>query len=382
MRLDPCMKHKLVRKAVREFAEAELGPIAHDVDRDARFPWEVVEKMRPLNFFGLQVPRKYGGADLDSISYAITIEEISRVSGAMGLCVTVHNSVGITPILQFGTEEQKERFVRRLASGECIGAFCLTEANAGSDAAGVETHAVATDDGYVINGTKIFVTNGGVCALPLIFAVTDAANPTRSASVFIMERDMPGYSVGEIEDLCGMRANPVSSLFFEDCRVPKENLLGKIGDGIKIALETLDTGRIGIAAQAVGIANAAFEASVKYSKERQQFRKPISSFQSIQNLLADMAVEIDAARLLVYRVCALKDSGKAFGKEAAMAKLYASTIATTVTGRAVQIHGGYGYSKEYDVERYFRDAKVTEIYEGTSEIQRLVISRAVLSELT
>jgi butyryl-CoA dehydrogenase len=376
------MKHKLVRKAVREFAEAELGPIAHDVDRDARFPWEVVEKMRPLNFFGLQVPRKYGGADLDSISYAITIEEISRVSGAMGLCVTVHNSVGITPILQFGTEEQKERFVRRLASGECIGAFCLTEANAGSDAAGVETHAVATDDGYVINGTKIFVTNGGVCALPLIFAVTDAANPTRSASVFIMERDMPGYSVGEIEDLCGMRANPVSSLFFEDCRVPKENLLGKIGDGIKIALETLDTGRIGIAAQAVGIANAAFEASVKYSKERQQFRKPISSFQSIQNLLADMAVEIDAARLLVYRVCALKDSGKAFGKEAAMAKLYASTIATTVTGRAVQIHGGYGYSKEYDVERYFRDAKVTEIYEGTSEIQRLVISRAVLSELT
>jgi butyryl-CoA dehydrogenase len=376
------MKHKLVRKAVREFAEAELGPIAHDVDRDARFPWEVVEKMRPLNFFGLQVPRKYGGADLDSISYAITIEEISRVSGAMGLCVTVHNSVGIYPILQFGTEEQKERFVTRLASGECIGAFCLTEANAGSDAAGVETHAVASGDGYIINGTKIFVTNGGVCALPLIFAVTDAANPTRSASVFIMERDMPGYSVGEIEDLCGMRANPVSSLFFEDCRVPEGNLLGRIGDGIKIALETLDTGRIGIAAQAVGIANAAFEASVKYSKERQQFKKPISAFQSIQNLLADMAVEIDAARLLVYRVCALKDAGKAFGKEAAMAKLYASTIATTVTGRAVQIHGGYGYSKEYDVERYFRDAKVTEIYEGTSEIQRLVISRAVLSELT
>ncbi len=376
------MKHKLVRKAVREFAEAELGPIAHDVDRDARFPWEVVEKMRPLNFFGLQVPRKYGGADLDSISYAITIEEISRVSGAMGLCVTVHNSVGIYPILQFGTEDQKERFVRRLASGECIGAFCLTEANAGSDAAGVETHAVASGDGYVINGTKIFVTNGGVCALPLIFAVTDAANPTRSASVFIMERDMPGYSVGEIEDLCGMRANPVSSLFFEDCRVPRENLLGRIGDGIKIALETLDTGRIGIAAQAVGIANAAFEASVKYSKERQQFKKPISTFQSIQNLLADMAVEIDAARLLVYRVCALKDALRPFGKEAAMAKLYASTIATSVTGKAVQVHGGYGYSKEYDVERYFRDAKVTEIYEGTSEIQRLVISRSVLSELT
>jgi len=381
VRLDPCMKHKLVRKAVREFSEAELGPIAHDLDRDARFPWEVVEKMRPLNFFGLQVPRKYGGADLDSISYAITIEEISRVSGAMGLCVTVHNSVGVYPILKFGTEDQRDRFVPRLASGEIIGAFCLTEANAGSDAAGVETHAVQTRDGYVINGTKIFVTNGGVCSLPLIFAVTDTAEPTRSACVFIVESGTPGYSVGEIEDLCGMRANPVSSLFFEDCRVPGENLLGKTGDGIKIALATLDTGRIGIAAQAVGIAQAAFEASVKYSKERQQFRKPISSFQSIQNMLADMAVEVDAARLLVYRVCALKDAGKPFGKEAAMAKLYASTVSTSVTGRAVQVHGGYGYSKEYDVERYFRDAKVTEIYEGTSEIQRLVISRSVLSEL-
>jgi len=381
VKLDPCMKHKLVRKTVREFSEAELGPIAHEMDRDARFPWEVVEKMRPLNFFGLQVPKKYGGADLDSISYAIAVEEISRVSGAMGLCITVHNSVGIYPIMLFGTDEQKERFVPRLASGESIGAFCLTEANAGSDASGVETHAVASGSGYLINGTKIFVTNGGVCSLPLIFAVTNAAEPARSASVFILEKDMPGYSVGEIEDLCGMRANPVSSLFFEDCHVPQENLLGKIGDGIKIALATLDTGRIGIAAQALGIAQAAFEASVKYSKERQQFRKPIAAFQSIQNMLADMATDIDAARLLVYRVCALKDAGKPFGKEAAMAKLFSSTVSSTVTSKAVQIHGGYGYSKEYDVERYFRDAKVTEIYEGTSEIQRLVISRAVMNEL-
>ncbi|HVN72717.1 MAG TPA: acyl-CoA dehydrogenase family protein [Desulfomonilia bacterium] len=375
------MKHKLVRKTVREFSEAELGPIAHDMDRDARFPWEVVEKMRPLNFFGLQVPKKYGGAELDSISYAIAIEEISRVSGAMGLCLTVHNSVGIYPILNFGTEEQKELFVPRLATGRSIGAFCLTEANAGSDASGVETHAVESNDGYIINGTKIFVTNGGVCSLPLIFAVTNAADPSRSACVFIMENNMPGYSVGEIEDLCGMRANPVSSLFFEDCRVPRENLLGSVGDGIKIALATLDTGRIGIAAQAVGIAQAAFEASVKYSKERQQFRKPISTFQSIQNMLADMATDIDAARLLVYRVCAFKDACKPFGKEAAMAKLFSSTVSTSVTNKAVQIHGGYGYSKEYDVERYFRDAKVTEIYEGTSEIQRLVISRSVLNEL-
>jgi len=375
-----CMKHKLVRKSVREFAEAELGPIAHEIDREARFPAEVVQKMRGLNFFGLQVPKRYGGAEADSISYAITIEEISRVSGAMGLCVTVHNSVGIYPILKYGTEEQKERFVPKLASGEHIGAFCITEANAGSDASGVETSAVADRDGYVINGTKIFVTNGGVCTTPLIFAITDPDKPGRSASVFIVEKGTPGFTVGEIEDLCGMRANPVSSLFFEDCRVPKENLLGKIGDGLKIGLNALDTGRIGIGAQAVGIAQAAYEASVKYSKERQQFKKPISSFQSVQNTLADMATEIDAARLLVYRACDAKDGGKEFGKEAAMAKLYASTVASRVTGNAVQIHGGYGYSREYDVERFFRDAKVTEIYEGTSEIQRMVIARSILSE--
>ena len=380
MVFNPCMKHKLVRGAVRDFAEAELSPVAHEIDREARFPWEVIEKMRPLNFFGLQVPRKYGGADIDSISYAITIEEISRVSGAVGLCITVHNSVGIYPIVRFGTEEQKQRYLPMLARGEHIGAFCLTEANAGSDAGGVETHAVARGDEYIINGTKIFVTNGGVCTLPLIFAITNSEASSRNASVFIVENDMPGYSVGEIEDLCGMRANPVSSLFFEDCRVPKENLLGKEGDGTKIGLCALDTGRIGIGAQAVGIAQAAFEASVKYSKERQQFRKPISSFQTIQNMLADMATEIDASRLLVYRVCALKDAGKPFSKEAAMAKLYCSGAASRITSQAVQVHGGYGYSKEYDVERYFRDAKVTEIYEGTSEIQRMVISRSVLSE--
>ncbi|MGC9324990.1 MAG: acyl-CoA dehydrogenase family protein [Desulfomonilia bacterium] len=374
------MKHKLVRKTVREFAEAELSPIAHEIDRDARFPWEVIEKMRPLNFFGLQVPREYSGADLDSISYAITVEEISRVSGAVGLCVTVHNSVGVYPLLEFGTPEQKKRFVPKLATGEYIGAFCLTEANAGSDASNVETHAVLSGNEYVINGTKIFVTNGGVCSLPLIFAQTDIDAPGGNASVFIVEKDTPGFSVGEIEDLCGMRANPVSSLFLEDCRIPQENLLGGIGDGIKIALAALDTGRIGIAAQAVGISQAAFEASVKYSKERQQFKKPIASFQSIQNALADMATEVDAARLLVYRVCALKDAGRPFSKEAAMAKLYSSTVASRVASSAVQIHGGYGYSKEYDVERYFRDAKVTEIYEGTSEIQRIVIARSVVKE--
>jgi butyryl-CoA dehydrogenase len=376
------MKHKAVRKAVRRFAETELGPIAHDMDRDSRFPWEVIEKMRPLNYFGLQVPKEYGGAELDCVSYAITVEELSRVSAAIGLCITVHNSVAANPIVSFGSEEQKKRFLPRLASGEYIGAFCLTEANAGSDAGAVETTATYDNGQYVINGTKVFVTNGGICDLALIFAVTDTESHGKSASVIMVEKDTPGFSVGELEDLCGMRANPVSSLFLEDVGVSEENLLGHIGDGIKIGLSALDTGRIGIAAQALGIAQAAFEAAVKYSKERQQFKKPIASFQTIQNYLADMATEIDAARLLLYRACAFKDAGQPFGTEAAMAKLFCSTTATRVTNLALQIHGGYGYSKEYDVERYFRDAKVTEIYEGTSEVQRLVISRSVLSQLT
>ena len=382
MDFNPCTKHKAVRKTVRKFAETELGPISHEIDRDSRFPLEVIEKMGPLQYFGLQVPKKYGGAELDTISYAITIEEISRVCAAVGLCVTVHNSVGAYPIVRFGTEDQKERFLPLLASGEYIGAFCLTEANAGSDAGAVETTAIYDGGGYIVNGTKVFVTNGGVCDLAHIFAITDPDNPRSGASVFMVEKSMPGFSVGELEDLCGMRANPVSSLFLEDVRLPESHLLGHPGDGLKIGLNALDAGRIGIGAQALGIAQAAFEAAVKYSKERQQFRKPISSFQTIQNYLADMATEIDAARLLLYRACAFKDAGQPFGAEAAMAKLYCSTTATRVTNLALQIHGGYGYSKEYDVERYFRDAKVTEIYEGTSEVQRMVVARSVLSQLT
>jgi butyryl-CoA dehydrogenase len=382
MDFNPCMKHKIVRRTVREFAEAELGPVAYEIDRDARFPWEVAEKMRTLNFFGLQVPKKYGGAEVDSISYAITIEEISRVCAAMGLCVTVHNSVGAYPIVKFGTEEQKKRFLPPLACGERIGSFCLTEANAGSDAGGVETYAFRQGDNFVINGTKIFVTNGGICGSALVFSASDLKNPEQTTSVFIIEKETPGYSVGEIEDLCGMRANPVSSLFFEDCVVPESNLLSHSVTGLKIGLAALDTGRIGIAAQALGIAQGAFDEALKYAKERQQFKKPLASFQTIQNYLADMATEIDAGRLLLYRACDLKDEGKPFSKEAAMAKLYCSKIASTVTGLAVQIHGGYGYSKEYSVERYFRDAKVTEIYEGTSEVQRMVISRSVLSQYT
>lgn len=380
MDFNPCMKHQLIRKTVREFAESEIKPHVSLLDKESRFPWEIVEKMKPLNFFGLQAPKEYGGAGLDTISYAIAVEELSRVSGAIGLCVTVHNSVGIFPILKFGTKEQKEKFVPAMASGESIGAFCLTEANAGSDAGGVETNALETDEGFLLNGTKIFVTNGGVCGTILVFAVSEGHDKKNSANVFIVEKDRPGFSVGEIEDLCGMRANPVSSLFFEDCLVPKGNLLGRMGQGMKIGLTALDTGRIGIAAQALGIAQAAFEDSVSYARERQQFNKPLSKFQTIQNYLAEMKTSIDASRLLLYRAAACKDSEKPFSAEASMAKLHCSATARDVTDMAVQIHGGYGYSKEYDVERYFRDAKVTQIYEGTSEIQKMVIARSILSQ--
>ncbi len=380
MEFNACTKHIVVRNVVRDFAEAELRPIASDIDRAARFPHDVIDKMKKLSYFGLQAPPEFGGADLDTISYCIVIEELSRVCAAVGLCVTVHNSVGLYPILKFGTPEQKKRFVPDLVSGKRIGAFCITEANAGSDAGGVETTAAPTRNGYLLNGTKIFVTNGGVCGLALIFAVTElAGSPKKQTNIFMVESERKGFSVGEIEDLCGVRANPVSSLFLEEVKLPAENLLGKPGQGFKIGLTALDTGRLGIAAQALGLAQGAFEASVKYSRERQQFGQPISNFQTIQNYLAEMETEIDAARLLLYRAAAIKDAGRPFTSESAKAKLYCATVASKVTNLAVQIHGGYGYTKEYEIERYLRDAKVTEIYEGTSEVQKLVIARHILS---
>lgn len=376
-------KHGLIRKSVRHFAETELAPIAAEIDREAVFPRTVIDKMKALNYFGLQIPGEFGGASLDAVSTAIVVEELSRVCAAIGLCVAVHNGVAVYPILRFGTNEQKKEYLPRLASGEMIGAFSLTEANAGSDAGSVETTAVNRGNDYVINGTKIFVTNGGICDFALIFALVGGGESVSpQSSVFLVESGFKGFLRGELENLCGMRANPVSSLFLEDCLVPGKNLLGRIGDGLRIGLATLDNGRIGIAAQALGIAQGALEAAVRYAKERHQFRKPIAAQQTIQNYLADMFTEVAAARLLLYRACALKDEGAHFGTEAAMAKLYCSKIAAGVSALAVQIHGGYGYSKEYDVERYFRDAKVTEIYEGTSEIQRLVIARAVLSKIT
>jgi butyryl-CoA dehydrogenase len=371
-------KHRAVRRSVRAFCERELLPIAKDIDQEARFPWEVVEKMGRLGYFGIQVPKEFGGAGMDSVSYAIAIEEISRVCGSLGLCVTVHNSVALYPIVAFGSDEQKHKWVPPLARGEKLGAFCLTEPNAGSDAAAVEATAVHADDHYVVNANKVLVTNGGVADICLIFARTDPEAGRKGMSVIVAERGTAGFVVGDLEDLCGMRANPVSSIRLYDCRVPLENLLGKEGMGLRIALAALDTGRIGIAAQAVGIAQAAFEEAVRYAKQRRQFGVPIAKHQAVQMMIADMATQVEAARLMVYRAAVLRDQDKPFSQASAMAKLNASEVASKVTDMAVQIHGGYGYSKSYPVERYYRDARVTRIYEGTSEIHRMVIAKNVL----
>ncbi len=373
-------KHRAVRRSVRDFCERELRPIAAEIDAEARFPWEVVEKMAALGYFGIQVPPALGGAGLDALSYAVIIEEISRVCGAMGLCIAVHNSVAVYPLMAFGTDSQKERWVRPMARGEKIGAFCLTEPNAGSDAGAVAATAIGGDGHYTLNANKVFVTNGGVADVCLIFARTDPAAGRKGISVLVAERGMPGFTVGELEDLCGMRANPVGSIRLNDCRVPRDHLLGREGSGLQIGLAALDVGRVGVAAQAVGIAQAALEEAVQYAKQRRTFGVPIEAHQAIQLMIAEMATEVDAARLLVYRAAELKDEGLAFSKESAMCKLFAAEAACRVTDAAVQIHGGYGYSKAYAVERYYRDARVTRIYEGTSEIHKLVIARAVLQE--
>jgi len=371
-------KHRAIRQSVRRFCDREFRPIAAQIDQEARFPWEVVEKMGALGYFGIQVPKPLGGAGLDTISYAIIIEEISRVSAAIGLCVTVHNSVAVYPIMAFGSRAQIERWVTPLARGEKIGAFCLTEPNAGSDAGGIEATALADGDDYVVNANKAFVTNGGIADICLIFCRTDPSAGRRGISVVVAERGAPGFVVGDLEDLCGMRANPVCSIRLYDCRVPETNLLAREGMGLKIGLAALDAGRMGIAAQAVGIAQGALEEAVRYARQRQQFGVAIQKHQAIQTMIADMATQVDAARLLVYRAAALKDKNLPFTKASAMAKLFASEAATRVTDLAVQIHGGYGYSKAYPVERYYRDARVTRIYEGTSEIHRMVIAKSVL----
>lgn len=373
-------KNRAVRRAVRSFCDREIAPLAKQLDQEASFPWEVADKMGRLGYFGIQAPQALGGAGLDTVNYILTIEEISRVSAGIGLCVTVHNSVAVAPLLAFGTEEQKQRWIPLLARGEKIGAFCLTEPNVGSDAAGIESTAIRDGDHYVVNAGKVLVTNGGIADICLIFARTDPKAGRQGISVIVAERGTPGFFVGDLEDLCGMRANPVSSIRLTDCRISVENLLGREGMGLVIGLAALDTARIGIAAQAVGIAQAALEASVRYAKQRRQFGVPIAKHQSIQTMIADMATEVDAARLMVFRAAVRRDRGHPFSQASAMAKLYASEAATRVTDMAVQIHGGYGYSKSYPVERYYRDARATRIYEGTSEIHRMVIARGVLED--
>ncbi len=369
-----------MRLSVRTFCDREVEPISGRIDQEARFPWEVVEKMGKLGYFGIQVPSALNGAGLDTLSYAVIIEEISRASASLGLCISVHNSVVLYPLMAFGSEEQQKKWVPPLARGEKIGAFCLTEPNAGSDAASLESIAVVDGNQYVLNANKVFVTNGGAADICLIFTRIDAGEGKRNLGVVVAERGTPGFIVGDLEDLCGMRANPVSSIRLYDCRVPVGNLLGREGDGLRIGLKALDTGRMGIAAQSVGIAQGALDAAIRYSRERKQFKVPLHQHQAIQMMLADMATLVDGARLMTYRAAGLRDNGKPFSQASAMAKLFASEAACEVTDSAVQIHGGYGYSKAYAVERYYRDARVTRIYEGTSEVHRMVIARTLLGK--
>jgi butyryl-CoA dehydrogenase len=368
----------LIQEMVREFAQTEVAPIAAEIDRDHRFPEELIPQMAKLNILGVPVAEEYGGAGADNVSYVIALEELARVCASTSIIVSGHTSLATWPILEFGTTAQKEKYATRLASGEILGAFALTEPGAGTDAAAGKTTAVLEGDEYVLNGSKIFITNGGYAGVYIVTAMTDRAAGTRGISAFIVEPDAPGFSVGEKEHKMGIKASSTTPLYFSDCRIPKDALLGPEGKGFKIAMATLDGGRIGVAAQALGIAQGALDASITYAKERVQFGKPLSALQAIQWMIADMATEIDAARLLVYRAAWNKDNGLPYGQAAAMAKLFASETATHVADRAIQIHGGYGYTESYPVERAYRDAKVTELYEGTSEVQRMVIAGSLL----
>ena len=369
---------EMTRKMVREFALNEVEPIAAEIDENERFPQETIDKMAKLNLMGLTVPKEYGGVDVDGVSYAIVIEELSRVCASTGVITAVHNSLAPFPIIKYGSEELKKEYLPKLASGEYIGAFSITEPGAGTDVAGIQTTAEKDGDDYVINGSKIFVTNGPQAGIVNVFAKTDMAKGSRGISAIVVEKGTPGFKIGTLETKMGIRGSHQCELVFENCRVPKEYLLGSEGQGFKIALETLDHGRVGIAAQALGIAQGALDEAVKYSKEREQFGRPLAKFQAIQWMLADMETEIQAARFLVYSAAVKKKEGGRFSKEAAMAKLYASEVAGRAVNKAVQIYGGYGYTRDYPVERYFRDQKITEIYEGTSEVQRMVIAQDLL----
>ena len=374
-------EQKQIKASVREFAESEIAPHVMEWDEEQHFPIELQPKMAELGFLGVIFPEEYGGAGMGYVEYATIIEELSRVDGSVGISVAAHNSLCSNHIYKFGSEEQKQKFLVPLASGERLGAWGLTEPSAGSDASGTKSTAVRTDNGWTVNGSKNFITHAIHADTCVAMAVTDRSQRSKGISAFIFEKGMNGFSPSKKENKLGLRASETASVVFEDCFVPDGNLLGDEGQGFVNSMEILDGGRISIAALAVGIAQGAFESAVRYSKERQQFGKPISEFQAIQFKLATMATQIDAARLLMYRAAWMKDQGKKTTKESSMAKLFASEISVEVCEEAIQIHGGYGYTKDYPAEKYWRDSKLCTIGEGTSEIQRIIIAREVLRQL-
>mgnify|MGYP003593484963 CR=1 FL=1 len=371
-------EHRLVLQMYRDFARNEVKPLAKEVDEREAFPVDTVRKMARTGFLGIPFPKEYGGAGGDNLAYTMAVEELSKVCGTTGVILSAHTSLCAAPIFEFGTEAQKQAYLVPLAKGEKLGAFGLTEPNAGTDAAGQQTTAELMGDHYLVNGSKIFITNAGYADVYIIFAMTDKAKGTKGISAFILDKDMPGFSIGKKEEKMGIRGSATCELSFENVKVPVGNLLGQEGKGFGIAMKTLDGGRIGIAAQALGLAQGAIDETVAYTKERKQFGKAIAQFQNTQFQLADMQARTDAARLLVYRAACSKDAKLPYSVEAAMAKLFAAETAMEVTTKAVQLHGGYGYTREYPVERMMRDAKITEIYEGTSEVQRMVISASML----
>lgn len=375
-------EHEETRKLVRDFALKEVGPTAAKRDEEEYFDRSIFKKMAQIGLTGIPWPEQYGGAEMDFLSYVIAIEELSRIDSSIGVTLSAHISLASWPIFKFGTEEQKQKYLRPLAEGEKMGAYCLTEPGSGSDAGAMRTTAVLSEDGshYILNGSKIFITNGGEAEIYVVFASTDRSQKTRGITAFIVEKDFAGFSVGKKEKKMGIRASATTEIIFDNCKVPVENRLGEEGFGFKIAMMTLDGGRNGIAAQALGIAQGALDLALDYAKQREQFDKPIASFQAIQFKLADMASKIEASRLLTYQAAWLESQGLPYGKESAMAKLFAGDTAMEVTTEAVQIFGGYGYSREYPVERFMRDAKITQIYEGTNEIQRVVIASHLLKE--
>ena len=371
-------EQELVRQMVRDFAVNEVKPIAAEIDVTERFPMENVKKMGELGVMGIPFSTEFGGAGGDVLSYIIAVEELSKVCATTGVILSAHTSLCASLINENGTPAQKEKYLRDLCTGNKIGAFGLTEPGAGTDAAGQQTTAVLDGDNYILNGSKIFITNGGVADTFIIFAMTDKSKGTKGISAFIVEKGFQGFSIGKKEDKLGIRASSTTELIFENCIVPKENLISKEGKGFGIAMKTLDGGRIGIAAQALGIAEGALEEAIKYMKERKQFGRPISAFQGLQWMVAEMSTKIEAARFLVYKAAWLKENKQPYSVDAARAKLYAAEVAMDVTTKAVQLFGGYGYTKEYPIERMMRDAKITEIYEGTSEVQKMVISGSLL----